>query len=482
MPVTTQHIIHRLFVEVETNSAERGYAIKEDAAGFISGRIAPELEKLFEKLEASLGGKVLTIDRLSVGISLGPGEWDSLANGNGAAEAIAGKVSEKLEERLEGIQDLFAEEEESRIVSAEQRELTAVLHFLRTGKKPWWIVSNKAMKLLLSEEKLKALAVSDPEILLAGLGRRADLSFVRRLVYQLPSGVLAHWFSVALGESGFTVPERDILDALEEAPEENLRLLLRLVRTVASGSRMPPVLKEVMQRSSAVNAIAATIVAGRHKGEDGREASERPSEKRLPTAPGRAASETGVSENPESDPADPEDDLPEASAEDEDDDEMLAGNAGIILLHPFLGAFFSEVGLLAGNKLTDPVLAAHVLYFLSTGSDCAHEFELQAEKALCGIPASVPVPRDIAIPEMIRAEAGDLLAAALGHWKGLKTDSAELLRTEFLQREARINTDELQAVRLVFERKTHDILLDSLPWNLGIVKLSWKKELICVEW
>ncbi len=157
-------------------------------------------------------------------------------------------------------------------------------------------------------------------------------------------------------------------------------------------------------------------------------------------------------------------------------------NAGLILLHPFLGHFLTEVGLMEDKQLTDPELAAHVLHFLATGKECDWEYELKFEKFPCGIPLEEPVQREIVIPEETKEECGKLLAVVLEYWKGLKSDSTELLQNEFLQREAKIIIEEHQTTRLVFERKAQDILLDSLPWNLGIVKVDWRDDLLFVEW
>jgi hypothetical protein len=86
------------------------------------------------------------------------------------------------------------------------------------------------------------------------------------------------------------------------------------------------------------------------------------------------------------------------------------------------------------------------------------------------------------LSEEIREEAGKLLGAVLEHWTALRSDSSELLRNEFLQREAKIIIEEFQSTRLVFERKAQDILLEKLPWNLGVVKIDWRKDLLFVEW
>jgi hypothetical protein len=160
---------------------------------------------------------------------------------------------------------------------------------------------------------------------------------------------------------------------------------------------------------------------------------------------------------------------------------FIAENAGLVLLHPFLKMFFANINLLNEKELTDPVRAAHYLHYAATGRESDYEFSMTFEKYLCGIPLTEPIEKDIEISDEIKASIDEMLLAVLGHWKALKTESIDLLRHEFLMREGKVIVDE-NSPRIIVERKTIDIMLDQLPWGLGIVGLPWKKELIYVEW
>jgi len=74
-----------------------------------------------------------------------------------------------------------------------------------------------------------------------------------------------------------------------------------------------------------------------------------------------------------------------------------------------------------------------------------------------------------------------MLTAIIEHWQVMKNSSINLLRNEFLQRPGKLKHTE-ERPRLVLERKTQDILLDKIPWNVAMIKLPWKDNIIFVDW
>jgi hypothetical protein len=63
----------------------------------------------------------------------------------------------------------------------------------------------------------------------------------------------------------------------------------------------------------------------------------------------------------------------------------------------------------------------------------------------------------------------------------LKTTSVASLRSTFLQRQGVLKSAESGWVLLV-ERKAYDILLEQLPWGVGMIRLSWMHAPLRVEW
>ena len=158
--------------------------------------------------------------------------------------------------------------------------------------------------------------------------------------------------------------------------------------------------------------------------------------------------------------------------------------AGAVLLHPFLPAFFRELGLLDEKTFRDEEARAHgvrLLHYLAFGRAERFEHEMTLGKILCGMPLHAPIDSSQPLRPEEEAEADDLLRAVISHWKALGNVSPEGLREGFLQREGRLER-QAKGWKLYVSRKTEDILLDRIPWGIGMVKLSWMEEALKVEW
>ncbi|MEI6756333.1 MAG: hypothetical protein FDX18_11150 [Chlorobium sp.] len=159
-------------------------------------------------------------------------------------------------------------------------------------------------------------------------------------------------------------------------------------------------------------------------------------------------------------------------------------HAGLILLAPFFMKLFDACGLLDGRQWKDKEAqyqAIHLLGFLSTGSTKVPEYSLVLEKICCGIAIEEPIPLDAGLQEYQLDESRALLASVIEHWKVLKNTSIDGLRETFLKRDGLLSVKE-EGWLLQVERKTLDVLLDSLPWGYSTVLLPWNDYHIHVEW
>jgi hypothetical protein len=159
-------------------------------------------------------------------------------------------------------------------------------------------------------------------------------------------------------------------------------------------------------------------------------------------------------------------------------------HAGTILLHPFLKSLFSRLGLLNGNQFSSrehQLESVGLIHYLATGRTTAEEYELALPKILCAFSLEEPIVLPELLPAKYLEEANDLLTAAIEQWSILKNTSVEGLREGFLQRGGKLFSKEGN-LWLQVEKKSIDVLLDYLPWNLGIVKLPWLKDVLRVEW
>lgn len=476
MSTESLHIVHKLIVEVETNSKAKGYALRDEAAGFVSGSLSPALETLFAELEKKLNGKVLTLDHLSVEITasttdLTHGDIERLICQAVQKEIDNGFLSTELPESA------AHQPEKDQLIPVTKRQLQSVFHFLKTGSRPWWIPDNATLSQLTETSNLLELAKTDTETLIRELASTPSQNFLKRMVFQVPEFVLIEWFARAFHfpkEPG-VLPQTIPFIQSREIREKWWNLLSEIFRQYQSkaipAEKMEQlVLLPVHNNTPEPETITSFVTAITGQA--------------IPSAV-KEKLQSVLKQPNRTKPAETEKtaETPEKYGEPLEVKEYTpVENAGLILLHPFLRPFFTEIGLMEGNQLTDPELAVHVLHFLATGNENAWEYELQFEKFLCGIPSEEPIQQERFISDEIKKESENLLAAVLEHWAALKSDSPDLLRFEFLQREAKIIEEEFQTTRLVFARKAQDILLDNLPWNLGIVKVDWRKDLLFIEW
>ncbi len=164
---------------------------------------------------------------------------------------------------------------------------------------------------------------------------------------------------------------------------------------------------------------------------------------------------------------------------------IYIGNAGLVLLHPFLSAYFSEAGLLTNQSkfisVSAQQKAAVLLYYLQCGSEAYKEWEMALNKVFCGIASEDVLANDIVISDKEKDEAKALLQAAADYWEALKGASGEALQNTFILREGKI-TWKKEYWLIQVERTGADILLDRLPWGYNTIKLPWLEHLIYTEW
>jgi hypothetical protein len=161
------------------------------------------------------------------------------------------------------------------------------------------------------------------------------------------------------------------------------------------------------------------------------------------------------------------------------------GNAGLVLLWPYLSRFFAILGLASGGRFIDDAAAARavlLLQYLATGTDRKSPgYELILNRIICGIALNAPLKPYLEITEAERTECENLLRAVILNWPALKNLSVSGLRGLFLRREGLIFTQDGQRVLRV-AGTAYDVLVQQIPWGIGTVKLPWMDRLLLVEW
>ena len=166
------------------------------------------------------------------------------------------------------------------------------------------------------------------------------------------------------------------------------------------------------------------------------------------------------------------------------DTAIYVQHAGVVLLHAFLPGFFRKLDLLKGAQFADEQArqrSVHLVQYLATGKTGMPEYEMTVPKMLCGFPLNYPVEREIVLTDPETEEAEKLLRAVIEHWKALKSTSPSGLREGFLLRDGKLEKRPSDWYLMV-EQKAMDILLDRLPWTIGMIQLPWMKDMLRVEW
>ncbi len=159
-------------------------------------------------------------------------------------------------------------------------------------------------------------------------------------------------------------------------------------------------------------------------------------------------------------------------------------NAGLVLLHPFLGTYFKRLGLLEDGKFVDDAAqhrAVLLLQYLVNGRTIAEEFELALNKILCGLPIEEAVPLEFTLTEDEIAVSAEIFQVIFQRWEKMKNTSVEGFRASFIQREGALSRLE-ENWELRVEQRTYDMLLTTLPWAFGMIKNTWMTKILTVEW
>ena len=167
-----------------------------------------------------------------------------------------------------------------------------------------------------------------------------------------------------------------------------------------------------------------------------------------------------------------------------DSNEDYIYNAGLVILWPYLPRLFLNLGMVDNDNFINmdaAERAALLLQYLVEPDTEMPEALLSLNKLLCGFELSWPLPAGFTPTEQEQGECDALLEAVTCHWDVLKKMSFERVRLDFFQRQgvlrARAGNWLLQV-----EQQTHDILMQKLPWPMGVVKLPWMDCALLVDW
>lgn len=345
--------------------------------------------------------------------------------------------------------------------------------FLESGELPWSepgrALASLASALLTMDAAAMASLAAQLRVVL--IRRRA----VERLVRQLPAALvrrilralLPEVLAVPLAQAfGADVPKAVGESTSAAVPDALVTELVEVLLCLARGTELPDLGNTI--------AVFATL--------DGRA----PVFAAVPPAAPPMAREDVA---PAARDAPPAEQAAEVVDTDTETDAVAAARpvyaAGAVLLHPFLGALFERLGMLAApDRFRDSAARARAVlltHHLASGAEDIPEPETILFKLLCGMPPAEPLPRRLKLTEAERTEADVLLTRVIEHWQRLGHASPAALREGFLTRPGRLERGD-GSWRLSVEPRGIDVLLDDLPWVLSRVKTPFMDAIMTVEW
>lgn len=485
MKTAHNHIIEKVFVEINTKSSEKAVAIKNDISEILSAKLFPQLEMLFDEIETD--NKIFRIGSLQVKTSV------SL---NQINEAVITEVVRKIENGLKhanadfagkSVADGFVTDDveigEPQLVGNDYNDELIFLNFIQSGTLPWYAGKKKLKDILTDEnwfrlvankyfcENLRRLLVEDKTNL---------LRFVNQIPLKSILVFISHLFSEYKPAENSIQSIHNQLSAKEQTVF--ISGILQLFFEIENQKMREPIASEFL------SAVETFIRKPENKGvKQSFESFIRSELNRMTTLKMfKKKGELSVEKlnNDRVEQVVEWEDEDKSSEENNKQESLHINNAGLVLLHPFLKTFFITTGIAdpsgkIRNENSD--LAVQSLHYIATGRESVYETELVFEKFLCGLPVHYPVIKESLLTGEIRTEAEEMLKVVIKNWDALKNTSPDGLREAFIQRDGILMKTE-KGYKLIVEAKTWDILLDRLPWNCTIINWYLIDKLIFVEW
>lgn len=171
-------------------------------------------------------------------------------------------------------------------------------------------------------------------------------------------------------------------------------------------------------------------------------------------------------------------------------EQVSVKNAGMLLVHPFLPRAFQRAGYLDETNVkfkdrASKVRAVFLLQYLVYGEEKEYpETELLLNKILVGQEPGSPLPRSCPLTPEETELIDSLMEGVRKTWPTLAHTSDPGIRQSFFQREGLMSREGENPAKWKVKvmDKAYDVLLDSLPWPLGIVRYHWMNDIIEINW
>ncbi|HLV41207.1 MAG TPA: contractile injection system tape measure protein, partial [Brumimicrobium sp.] len=363
-----KHIIEKIKVKLTTTSTSNGKELTNSFSPYFTDNVLPGIETCLDDIFRGNNKKTVRINQLKLSLNID----DVLRSKDELISQLKSILEDQLRDQVLESKDSFQRndvEDKTQNVKVLDNELhyfEAVCFFLERGICPWWL-SNEKLSSILEEKNLNSFFASHIDkidALYAHLNS-SKIAF-KRFIGQFSNGIL-FWFLQQINSniekltaaestliendiSYFSRNERivffqtlfEITDRKKNMTQNQLNQLISLVNVVINRSNED---KQVDQYEHSPWVNILSIILEKKKSEI-------------------INALDHVSKNPV-------EAILESTKENEDklelpDEGLYIDNAGIIVLHPFLKHFFTNIDLLKDDELKDKELAVQLLHYIAT--------------------------------------------------------------------------------------------------------------------
>ena len=507
------HIINKVVLEVNSYTDEKGYYLKDNIDVFFNKELFPALETYFDSLVAKNPEQTIRIERLDIDFSL-----ENTLDFEDLKREIIKNVLHQVKEKA----DLKVNNSSNyHVINKDKKSVEKIFLFMETGTNPWWnsseiifdvdftkelnniknesILGLRLIKILTNPIQrirfIKQCANDQITLLIIKLVvphlDKNDQSTITETIHKINDTLGNKVLNAALSlTQRYLIWEITIMMLLEKQEYETnikIKLFTLLYSILDYSEEVNSKIKTLIESTATIEILGdlnkyVTELERRTIATDDSKAIQNLQERvtsisnedyliYLKKTEGQEKLEIDTTA------------LQGERIKMEDTSNYYVNNAGLLLVHPFLKQLFEKCNLLNEDKtLRNAELAAHLLHYVATGQEQEYEHKMIIEKFICNIPISYPIDRNTMLTPEMKNEVHEMLQAVLQNWEVMKKSSVALLQNEFLQRAGKLTLTDTENPRIIIERKTQDILLGSLPWNLSIIKLPWIKKIIYVEW
>jgi hypothetical protein len=494
MKSNTTHLVNRLQFEIHCPDEDFALNLRHNFSRTYQEQIAGVIDRVCSKYVSE--EECIRIDKLEIDL----GQFSPHSFGTDLTSVLLNKFEKELTRKLS---DMPASQREA---SRQLSEIELVQFFLQNGTLPWWVNESE----LDVNEVSQRLFVTQQEVFRQFFYKnRFNATVWQRAAFQLNTETKAHIISffeefinakslldVWIEQVIDKVSDPEIYGTIKQNTDIH-NLLLRNTPLIFQYFGKESIVWNIFKNhitafllgnivvEEQVNMVLTRIGSQKCYPDTDEKVSDQKIDFEHAHQIGNTTFTRGATGDVEEiDPVSPSEAIQNVFVDKENLIKHVVRHAGIVILAPFLKSFFTALDLLDGSvwKNKDAQYkAVHLLKFLSTGQQKMPEYCLTLEKLFCGFTLESPIPLEVLLEETEINEAEVLLQSVIEHWKVLKNTSISGFRESFLKRDGIITRTE-KGWLLQVERKTLDVLLDSVPWGYSTVSLPWNSYIIFTEW